>query len=133
MAKKIGKINMRATATNVLIVGGTGAVAQVLQGAVLPENPETMDYILIGAGLVLPSVMKAPEAAVIGNSLLAIGAYRMAERYDLAGKIGIGADTVTPAATSGWQDTKMVGKAWTPRPTGAKKETANAGSNQQVM
>lgn len=133
MAKKIGKINMRATATNVLVVGATSAVAQIAQGAILPDNPETMDYILLGAGLVLPSVVKAPEASVIGNTLMGIGIYRMAERYDLASKIGIGADTTTTATTAGWQDTKMVGKPWTPRPTGAKKETASAGSNQQVM
>lgn len=99
--KKIGKINLKKKATDVLVLGATGAAAQIISEAVLQENPETMDYILAGVGLVLPELVKDPMVQTAGDALVAISAYRMAERYDLGGKIGIKNTTVTPVATSG--------------------------------
>ena len=98
--KSIGKLDFKRIATNAVIVAGTGAVAQVLKEAVLVNDPEMMDYIMIGGGLVLPELIKNETVATAGNALLAIGAYRMADRLELAGKLGIN-DTAAAPATSG--------------------------------
>lgn len=126
MAKKIGKINFKKKATDALVIAATGAGAQILSEAVLAENPETMDYILAGAGLVLPEIVKDPMVATAGDALVAIAAYRMAERYDLSGKIGI-KNTVVPPAAAG------VGN-WNPRnkPAGSSA-VSGAGNSKTIM
>lgn len=121
--KKIGKLNFKKMATNALIVAGTGAGVQILKEAVLPENPETMDYILIGAGLVLPEVIKSPEVETAAGAMLAIGAYRMADRLELASKIGVNDTTaVAPPAAQGFRDVNQVGRSWNPANAGSKSE-----------
>lgn len=130
--KKIGKLNFKKMATNALIVAGTGAGVQILKEAVLPENPETMDYILIGAGLVLPEVIKSPEVETAAGAMLAIGAYRMADRLELASKIGISETApVTPPAAQGFRDVNQVGRAWNPARTTREKEVEKP-NNVQV-
>lgn len=127
MAKKIGKINFKKKATDALVIAATGAGAQILSEAVLAENPETMDYILAGAGLVLPEIVKDPMVATAGDALVAIAAYRMAERYDLGGKIGIKNTTVVSAAAAG------VGN-WNPKnkPAGSSA-VSGAGNSKTIM
>lgn len=126
MAKKIGKLDFKKKATDVLILGATGAVAQIVSEAVLQENPETMDYVLAGVGLVLPELVKDPMVHTAGDALVAISAYRMAERYDLGGKLGIKNTTVTPPATSG------LGSTWKPRPAG-QATVSGAGNSKTVL
>jgi len=107
---KVGKIDFKKVAMNAVITAGTGAAAQVLKEAVLPDNPETMDYVMIGAGLVLPELVKSPEISTIGNAMLAIGSYRMADRLGLAEKLGIN----TTPGTSGLPSQHVVGSGWRP-------------------
>lgn len=141
--KSIGKLDFKRIATNAVTVAGTGAVAQVLKEAVLVNDPETMDYIMIGGGLVLPELIKNETVATAGNALLAIGAYRMADRLDLAGELGINDTATTPAtpatpATSGWlpQQLAVGNSGWNPvfHKPGKKQEmtattTAKPGKN----
>ena len=127
--KKIGKLNLKKKATDLLVLTSTGAAAQIISEAVLQENPETMDYLLAGAGLVLPELVKDPMVQTAGDALVAISAYRMAERYDLGGKLGIKNTTVTPPpATSG------LGSAWKPsyRPAG-QATVSGAGNSKTVL
>lgn len=115
---KVGKIDFKKVAMNAVITAGTGAAAQVLKEAVLPENPEMMDYVMIGAGLVLPELVKSPEISTVGNAMLAIGAYRMSDRLGLAEKLGVN----TVPATAGLPTQHVVGSGWTPSMREKKSE-----------
>jgi hypothetical protein len=110
---KVGKIDFKKVAMNAAITAGTGAAAQVLKEAVLVNDPETMDYIMIGGGLILPELVKSPYVATAGNAMLAIGAYRMADRLGLAEKLGIN-DGAAPVAASGLPGQHSVGRGWKP-------------------
>ncbi len=110
---KVGKIDFKKVAMNAAITAGTGAAAQVLKEAVLVNDPETMDYIMIGGGLILPELVKSPYVATAGNAMLAIGAYRMADRLGLAEKLGIN-DGAAPVAASGLPGQHAVGNGWKP-------------------
>ncbi|MDX9696024.1 MAG: hypothetical protein RBT49_09555 [Bacteroidales bacterium] len=110
---KVGKIDFKKVAMNAAITAGTGAAAQVLKEAVLVNDPETMDYIMIGGGLILPELVKSPYVTTAGNAMLAIGTYRMADRLGLANKIGIN-DEVATAAASGLPGQHAVGQGWKP-------------------
>jgi len=96
MAKK--KLDFKKIAMNAVVAGASGAIAQIAGEAINMTDPQNTDYILIVAGAVLPEIVKNDLAETAGNSLMAVGAYRLAERNDLAGKLGLG--TKTPA-TSG--------------------------------
>ncbi|OJV39625.1 MAG: hypothetical protein BGO29_04565 [Bacteroidales bacterium 36-12] len=125
---KVGKIDFKKVAMNAIITAGTGAVAQVLKEAVLVNDPETMDYVMIGGGVLLPELVKSPYVASAGNALLAIGVYRMSDRLGLASKIGIN-DGVTPAA-AGLPGQYSVGSGWKPvfQNPGKRKQNANPGA-----
>jgi hypothetical protein len=111
MAKKIGKINFKQVATNTLTAAASGAIASVLSNAVLPDNPDTVDYAMIAAGIILPEVVKG-NAMVdsASTALIAVGAYRMSERLDLAGKLGINETPATAGVNYG-----NIGKGWNPQ------------------
>lgn len=90
------KLDFKKIAMKTLIVGGTSAVAQVIAKAVEGEvtdgsasNQDVVTYGMIAAGIILPEVVKSESVATAGDALLAIGAYRMAEQYDLGAKLGI--------------------------------------------
>ncbi|MEI7504109.1 MAG: hypothetical protein WCJ61_12580 [Paludibacter sp.] len=89
------KIDFKKVAMNAVVAGASGAIAQIAGEAINMTDPQNTDYILIVAGAVLPEVIKNDLAETAGNSLIAVGAYRLAERNDLAGKLGLG--TATPA------------------------------------
>jgi hypothetical protein len=137
MAKfgKNGKMDFKKIAINAALTAGTGAVAQVLKEAVLVNDPETMDYIMIGAGLVLPELVKSPEVGTVGNAMLAIGAYRMADREGLAAKLGINDEPVVPSATSGLPGQSTIGNGWRPafQEPGRKTDKANPGATKTVQ
>ena len=121
MAKK-GKIDFKKVAMNAVISGGTGAAASILSKAVLKDNPDTMDYILIGAGIVVPELVKSAEIETAGTALTAVGAYRLAERHDLAGKMGInGLPTQATVGASTWKPVVPAGNAAV-----AKKESGKS-------
>jgi len=132
MAKKIGKMNLKKVAINTVILGASGAVAQVLTEAVNLSNPDMMDYGLIVAGAVLPEVVKVPAVETASAGFIAVGAYRLAERKGLAGMIGFGDSTQTPA-TSGIRDYAHVGhgqpwksgKPYAEKVSGKKTENAS--------
>ena len=114
MAKK--KIDFKKVAMNALVSGGTGVVANIFTKSVLTENEDTQDMILAGAGLILPELVKRPEIETASTGLISIAAFRMSDRNDLAGKLGI----------HGFDDSKAIGKnsGWTPTKTklsGGKK------------
>ncbi len=121
MAKKI---DFKKVVMNAVTIAGTGAAAQILKEAVLPENPEMMDYIMIGTGLVIPEVVKSPEMNTIGNSMLAIGAYRMADRLELAGKLGV--NTTGLPATSGLPSQHSIASGWKPKYRESEKKNQKA-------
>lgn len=138
MAKKsfkIGKINIKGALTRSAVIAATGAAAQVVatlvEGEIDPEttrpkNAEIVDYAMIGAGILLPEVMKGNAMIVnVADAALAIGSYRMAVAHDLSGKIG-----VNSIGTS--SDIHMIGRqTWKPNTknvNGSKpnKSSANA-------
>ena len=96
------KIDFKKVAMNAVVAGASGAIAQIAGEAINMTDPQNTDYILIVAGAVLPEVIKHDLAETAGNSLIAVGAYRLAERNDLAGKLGLGGATpATPPKTAG--------------------------------
>ncbi|VBB45221.1 exported hypothetical protein [uncultured Paludibacter sp.] len=116
MAAKKMKMDFKKVAMKTLVVGGTGAAAQVVAEAIDLQNPEIVDYVMIGAGVVLPEIVKGETTTQVGDALLAVGAYRMAEKNDLAGKLGFNS---TPA-TSGFDN--IIGRpGWQPRVINAKQ------------
>ena len=115
MAKKIGKIDFKKVAMNSVIAAGAGAVAQIASEAINMTDPQNTDFIMIGAGIILPELVKMNEAEVAGNALIAVGAYRLAERNDLAGKLGLGLAATAAASGinygnigSGWNQSRTV-------------------------
>ncbi|MGC3979040.1 MAG: hypothetical protein QM751_12940 [Paludibacteraceae bacterium] len=99
-----------------LIVGGTGVVAQVVAEAIDLKSPEYIDYGYIAAGALLPAFVKgSPTVEKMSDGLLAVGAYRLAERYDIAGKLGF---NTAAAATSGidFNNGTIGAQGWKPTP-----------------
>lgn len=88
MAKK-GKIDFKKVAINALVVGGTGAATQVVSQLIGDENQNIVNYGLIGAGLILPEVVKSEMIDNVGTAMMAVGTYRWAESAGLASKLGI--------------------------------------------
>lgn len=110
MAKK--KTNFSNIAKNTLITAATGAAAHVVAEAIdlKPENKQYIDYGMIAAGVILPEVVKGGAVELAGNALLAVGAYRTAERHKLASKLGF--NTI-----SGVDNTVIGNSGWTPART----------------
>jgi hypothetical protein len=125
--KKIGKLNFKKMMTNTLIIGATGAAVQVLKEVVLVNEPDTMDYLIVGAGLVLPEVIKSPQVEMAANALLAIGAYRMADKFDIAGKLGINDKVSTPKVSGS--------RSWKPASSSfpASSVVQGAGNSKTIM
>jgi hypothetical protein len=130
MAKK--KLDFKKIAMNALVSGASGAVAQIASEAINMTDPQNTDYILIVAGAVLPEIIKNDMAETAGNSLIAVGAYRLAERNDLAGKLGLGNATDAPA-TSGL-GFNNIGEVWNKdrKTVYADKTQKNKGSKPTV-
>lgn len=99
------KIDFKKAITGAMISAGTGAVAHIVGEAIDMKEPETLDYIFLAGGVVLPEVIKKEEMETVGASLTAIGAYRLAERKGLADKLGF-----NQAKTSGLPDDFVIGK-----------------------
>lgn len=112
MAKKM-KINFQKVAMNALTVGATGVAAHVVAEAIDLQKPEYADYGMIAVGVVLPEVVKSPTMDTVGNALTAVGAYRLAERNNIAGKLGFN----TAPATSGLPGLHTIGNNWVPAST----------------
>lgn len=110
------KINFQKVAMDALTVGATGVAAHVIAEAIDLKKPEYADYGMIAVGVVLPEMVKSPTMDTVGNALTAVGAYRLAERHNLAGKLGFN----TPATSgmgmlpglhtigSNWQSARQV-------------------------
>lgn len=109
MAKNVKKFDFKKVAQRTLITAGVGAVAQVVAEAIDIEKPEYIDYAFMVAGAALPEIVKAEAAENAGGALLAVGAYRLAERKELAKKLGF---NQTPK-TSGIPPT--IGTGWRPQ------------------
>lgn len=73
---------------NALTTGATGVAAHVIAEAIDLKKPEYADYSMIGAGILLPEIVKGETMDIVGNALTAVGAYRLAERNNVAGKLG---------------------------------------------
>ena len=123
------KLDFKKIAMNTLIVGGTGAVAQIVAKAIegdvtdgAASNEDVVTYAMILGGIVLPEIVKSDSVTSAGDALLAIGAYRMAEKEDLAGKLGINGMGSIPGSFN-------IGKTWNPIIRTEKKESKNPASN----
>jgi len=128
---KIGKLNTKGMLTRAAVIAVTGAASQIVatlvEGEVdatttRPKNAEIVDYAMIGAGIILPEVMKGNAmVADASSALLAVGAYRMAVANDLSGKIGV--NSIASA-----NDVKMIGnQTWIPQ----RKNGNGEGTNKQ--
>ncbi len=98
------KIDFKKVAMNAVVAGASGAIAEIAVKAINMTDPQNTDYILIAAGAILPEVIKNDLAETAGNSLIAVGAYRLAERNDLAGKFGLGGETAPATAGLGFNN-----------------------------
>ncbi|MFT3753690.1 MAG: hypothetical protein QM800_12730 [Paludibacter sp.] len=112
MAKK-SKFDFKKIAINTVTAGATGAVANVISEAMASTDQDIVDAAFIVGGALLPQLVKNDMVETAGHSLIAVGAYRLAERNDLAGKLGI---TNAPAATTtGLKDIRAIGSSdWKP-------------------
>lgn len=86
------KPDFKKIVLDALIGAGTGAAAQIACDAIKTEKGEYKDYGLIAAGIILPEFIKHPDMETAGTALLAVGAYRLADRNDLGGKMGLKAE-----------------------------------------
>lgn len=86
---KKSKIDFKKVAIDTLVVGGTGAASQIVAQLIGDNNQDIVNYTLIGAGVILPEVVKNETVDNVGAAMLAVGAYRLAESQGLAGKLGI--------------------------------------------
>jgi len=120
------KMDFKKVAMKVLVVGGAGAVVQVVTEALASTNQNYVDYGLIAAGIILPEVVKGSDMVEDASAaLLAVGAYKMAERLDLSGKLGITTAVVTPK-TTGLRDFSNIGSGWSPERTYQAKKVNNS-------
>lgn len=125
------KFDFKKVAMNALVVGGTGAAAQVIAEAIDLKDPSMMDYIFAGAGVVLPAVVKNETVEKVGDALLAVGAYRIAQTQNLAGKLGFNA----APATSGiyGTDIPVIGTGWRPERTVYASAPNEKKNNQEIV
>jgi hypothetical protein len=117
MAKKI-KLNLKKRLTTSAVIAATGAVTQIISTAVegavdatsgRAANAEMVDYALIAAGIILPEVVKNDMVNDASAACLAVGAYRMATAYNIAGKLGInGIPGQSTLGYAGWNPRKTV-------------------------
>ena len=101
----------------VLVVGGTGAIAQVATEALGATNQDYVNYGLIAAGIILPEVVKGNDMVEDASAaLLAVGAYKLTEQLDISGKLGI---TKATTVVTGLNDYRTIGntKGWNPSRT----------------
>ncbi len=110
-----------------LISGGVGAVAHVVGEAIDLKDASMIDYGLIVGGAVLPEVVKFEESETVGTALTAVGAYRLAERNQIADKLGF----KTEPKASGLPSDYVIGSTGTDwQPTEA--EVIYANNNESV-
>lgn len=131
MAKKM-KINFQKVAMNALTVGATGVAAHIAAEAIDLQKPEYADYGMIAVGVILPEVVKGPTMDTVGNALTAVGAYRLAERNNIAGKLGFN----TAPATGALPGLHTIGNNWAPARevyAGAPREKKNPNNVNTVQ
>lgn len=102
------KINFMKVVQSIGVSAGTGAIVQVVSEVVAATNQDYVDYGILAVGVILPEVVKGNEMVnQAGAAMVAIAGYKLAEKYDISGKLGI-----TPAtAVKGMNDFKNVGNA----------------------
>lgn len=108
------KLDFKKIALDALIGGGVGAAAQIACDAIKTEKDEYKDYGLMATGLILPEVVKHPDMETVGTALLAVGAYRLADRNDLGGKLGLKAEN-NQYSVKGLPGHYTIGSGWQPR------------------
>src|ERR1035437_7441463 len=113
------KIDIKKAVMRVVVIGGAGAAAQVVTEAMGATNVDIVNYGIVGLGVILPELVKGNDlASDAADALLAIGAYKLSEQYDLGGNLGI-TKTIAPATTTavkGLRDFSAVGN-WDPKRT----------------
>ena len=128
MAKK--KMDFKKVAISTLTAAGTGVIAQVVSEAVLPNNPDYVDYGMIAAGIILPEVVKGNSMVdSASQALIAVGGYRMSERLDIAGKLGVKPST----AVTGANDFRNIGssKGWNPAKSTYQGQKVNSSKSDK--
>jgi|ERR1035437_8607178 hypothetical protein len=130
MAKGTKKLDIKKAVMRVVVIGGAGAAAQVITEAMGSTNVDIVNYGIVGAGIILPELIKGNDlVSDAADALLAIGAYKLSEQYDLGAKLGI-TKTVTPVV-KGLKNFSAVGD-WAPQRTyQANKVNGNKGSEKQ--
>ena len=124
------KMDFKKVAMKVLVIGGTGVIAQVATEALGATNQDYVDYGLIAAGIILPEVVKGNDMVDDAcDALLAIGAYKMSEKLDISGKLGV--TTTTPAVVKGLNDYRTVGSTgWKPGRTYQANKVNTSGKTE---
>lgn len=125
---KTKKFDFKKIAISTITAGVTGAIANIASDAVSATNPDIVDYGMIIGGALLPEFVKNEMVETAGTALIAVGAFKLAERNDLAGKLGI---TKSPT-TTGLNDFRNIGATpWKPNYGKKEGKAPKAGSNVQ--
>jgi len=130
MAKTSKKMDFKKIALNALAAGGAGVLAQVISEAVSATNTDIVDYGMLAIGVALPELVKGSDMVETGAAgLVAVAGYRLSERYDLGGKIGITKTTTTATTTVTGTRENAIGSPWAPDKTYAAKKVKVSGAD----
>jgi len=98
MKKSSKKFDFKAVATRVLVPAAVGSVATIVgtmvegdpvEGKTWNKNADLVDYGMLLVGAFLPEIVKGDISETASTALISVGAYRMANRLDFPGKIGV--------------------------------------------
>jgi hypothetical protein len=130
--KKLKKTNLMAIVKKTGITAATGVVTEIAVKAISATNEDYVNFGLLGLGVILPEVVKGNDMLDTASSaVVAIAAYKLSEKYDLAGKLGVTKSTTV----TGLEDFKAIGNSgWTPGKTyQAQKVNSDTKKNDVIV
>lgn len=136
---KSKKFDFKKIAISTITAGATGVIGNALYGVAAKPKSDTdttpmveakmVDLAMILGGAILPEFVKNEMVNTASTALIAVGAYKYAERTELNKTLGI---DDSPKVVTGLTDFRNIGAtAW--KPNYAKKESKTAGSSSNIQ